>query len=74
MATTNHENLQIISYLTLRTLIGSFGVLLPIVLAVGGLISTGSLTLESSISSYYETSMRNEFVGILFVLRFFVLS
>lgn len=74
MSMANRENLQIISYLTLRTLIGSFGILLPIVLAVGGFISTGSFTLESSISSYYDTPMRDVFVGILFVLGFFLLA
>ena len=47
---------------------------MPIVLAVGGFISTGSLTLESSISSYYDTPMRDVFVGVLLVLGFFLLA
>jgi hypothetical protein len=74
MTNENRENLQIISYLTLRTLIGSLGIVLPIILAVGGFISTGNLVLESSISSYYQTPLRDVLVGVLFVLGFFLLT
>jgi hypothetical protein len=67
-------NIQIISYLTLRKLIGVIGIALPILLALGGFIFTQSFVLENSISSYYYTPMRDVFVGVLFVLGFFLLS
>ncbi len=70
----NDQNLQIISYLTLRKLIGAIGILLPIVLMVGDFAFSSSFHIQSSISNYYSTPMRNILVGVLFVLGFFLLS
>jgi len=70
---TNSQN-QIISYLTLRTLIGMIGILLPILLPLGLLVFGDNTPIENSISDYYGTIMRNVFVGFLFVLGFYLFS
>lgn len=63
----------IISYLTLRKAIGILGTSFPFLLYFGALIfyRTG---IQSSISSYYHTGMRDVFVGVLCVIGFFLLS
>ena len=63
----------VLSYLTLRKAIGILGVALPFVLALGALIvfQTG---LQSSLSSYYHTGMRDVFVGTLCAIGVFLLS
>lgn len=67
-------NNQIISYRTLRRLIGWIGVLLPLILIIGLSFFENSDTIQDSISDYYGTKMRDFFVGFLFVLSFFLLS
>ena len=69
--TDNHNSL-IISYLGLRRIIGIIGICHPIVLYFGGVwvFSTG---LQTSMSSYYYTGMRDVFVGLIFVSGFFLL-
>ncbi len=63
----------IISYMTLRKIIGLLGITLPFILSLGAvaIFRTG---IQSSISSYYHTGMRDVFVGILCVIGFFLLS
>lgn len=63
----------VFSYLELRKAIGLLGIAFPFVLSIGALIlfQTG---IQSSISSYYHTGMRDVFVGILCVIGFFLLS
>ncbi|MBI2556766.1 MAG: DUF998 domain-containing protein [Planctomycetes bacterium] len=63
----------IISYLTLRKIIGIQGFTLPLVLYLGALILFQT-NIQSSISSYYHTGMRGWFVGALFVIGFFLFS
>jgi hypothetical protein len=67
------EQSMVFSYLTLRKAIGILGIALPFVVSLGALIlfQTG---LQSSISSYYYTGMRDLFVGTLFTIGFFLLS
>lgn len=67
------ENALVISYLNLRKAIGFLGIAFPLVLYLGGLIffETG---LQTSVSYYYYTGMRDVFVGSLFVVGFFLLS
>ena len=67
------QNSLVISYLTLRTVIGILGIGLPIVVSLGALIifQTG---LQGSISGYYYTGMRNVLVGTLWATGFFLLS
>lgn len=74
MPTQNREDIQIISYLTLRTLIGSLGILIPVLLAIGGFLFSSSMVLEHSISNYYYTPMGDVLVGVLFVMGFFLLT
>lgn len=70
MTTTTDEyanETMIISFLTLRRLVGILGVALPFLLVLGALIvfRTGP---QSSISSYYHTGMRDVFVGLVCVI------
>ena len=65
-----NEKSLIISYLTLRKIIGILGIALPFVLYLGALIIF-QINIQSSISSYYYTGMRGVFVGTLFVIGFF---
>ena len=67
------EKSLVISYLTLRTVIGILGIALPVVVSLGALIifRTG---LQGSISGYYYTGMRNVLVGTLWATGFFLLS
>lgn len=66
---------QIISYLTLRTLIGALGILLPLLLFIANYISFSSTKIENSISDYYDNAAAGDvLVGVLFVLGFFLLS
>ncbi len=63
----------VFSYLALRKAIGLLGIAFPFVLSLGALIlfQTG---IQSSLSSYYHTGMRDVFVGTLCVIGFFLLS
>jgi len=70
-----NSNDQIIPYYTLRILIGAAGILLPILLVFGKLISQNSFSLEYSISDYYDNSTAGDIlVGVLFALAFFLVS
>lgn len=63
----------IFPYLKLRALIGMLGMALPFVTAIGGMVfyQTG---LQSSISAYYYTGMRDVLVGTLWAIGFFLFS
>jgi len=74
MNTLARKSQQLISYLALRKLIGTTGVLLPLLLPLSCLIIGENTALQDSISDYYYTEGRNFLVGILFVLGFFLLT
>lgn len=74
MKNTSSPNIQIISYLTLRTLIGLLGFILPVFLIIGEFFVSGNFYVYPSLSRYYYTSMRDIFTGVLFVIGFFLLS
>jgi hypothetical protein len=60
------------SYLAVRTSIGVVGMALPFVLVLGGLaVGTG---LQTSVSAYYHTGMRDIFVGSLCAIAVFLWS
>ena len=63
----------VFSYLTLRKAIGWLGTTLPFVLCLGAAVLFGK-GIQSSISYYYHTGMRDVFVGTLFAIGFFLLS
>ena len=64
----------LVSYLTLRKTIGTLGVTLPVLLAVGCFILGLCTELQASISDYYGTGMRDILVGVLFTIAWFLFS
>ena len=68
-----NERSLVFSYLAHRKAIGILGITFPFILSLGGLVifNTG---FQESLSAYYHTCMRDEFVGILFAIGFFLLS
>lgn len=64
----------IVSYLTLRRVVGFLGVILPIVLALWGFSLTNPPHLQDSISAYYDLRTRDVFVGILFAISWFMFT
>ncbi len=63
----------IMSYLTMRRMIGVLGLGLPVIVVLGGFIQSG-FTIQASISSYYFTNMHDFFVGILCSVSLFLIS
>lgn len=68
-----HHHDAVISYKTLRTIVGLIGFFLPFVLAIGYMVLCEP-AIRSSISSYYHTVMGDVFVGALFAIGVFMLS
>ncbi|PST83360.1 DUF998 domain-containing protein [Pedobacter yulinensis] len=60
-----------LSYRRLRKMVGVLGFCFPFALAFGSLLSGACTELQSSISGYYHTNMRDLFVGVLCVVAFF---
>ena len=60
------------SHLTLRRVVGTLGVALPVVLAAGTLLRGEGVA--RSISGFYATSMRDVFVGTLVAIGLFLLT
>jgi hypothetical protein len=63
----------LISFFNLRRAIGIVGMALPVVLLLGNLFF-GDHGIQSSISAYYYTGMRNVFVGAICAIAVFLLS
>jgi len=70
-ALRSHHDL-VLSYYRVRRAIGILGVILPIVLIIGGILSNNQI--EPSISDFYHTTMRDIFVGTLFAIGIFLIS
>lgn len=64
----------VLSYLALRGLIGVIGMSLPIVLVLGKIYVFHSPGIQSSVSAYYYTGMRDVFVGSLCAIGIFLMS
>ncbi|HXQ28043.1 MAG TPA: hypothetical protein VN848_02140 [Gemmatimonadales bacterium] len=64
----------IVSYLTLRKVVGILGMGLPVVLAVWGFCLQHAYHLLPSISDYYTLRTRDAFVGILFTIAWFLFT
>lgn len=60
------------SYLALRKAIGWIGILLPFTLMLGAFLIFNEKIIQSSISHYYHTSMRDVFVGALCAIALFM--
>ena len=66
------QNPLVISHLTLRRAIGVLGMAFPFILYFGGQL--GGYDIQSSISSYYHTNMRDVFVGVLWAIAVFMFA
>jgi hypothetical protein len=64
----------VISYLTIRKAIGLLGFFLPLILWVGVWMVQHDPQVQSSVSDYYYTIMRNIFVGILCAVSLFLFA
>ena len=67
------DNPLVLSYLGMRKAIGIIGISLPFVLAFGKILLE-SPGIQSSISDYYYTGMRDVFVGSLCAIAVFLMS
>jgi hypothetical protein len=65
---------DLVSYLTLRRVVGLLGVALPIIVAVWGFALSGCCELRPSISDYYALRTRDALVGILFAIAWFLFT
>jgi hypothetical protein len=69
----SNESSLVISYMTVRTVVGYMGIFLPIVLYFGALLLFGT-GLRPSISAYYHTGMGDVLVGTLFAFGVFLFA
>ena len=74
LTSTKAPDSMIISYMTLRKILGLLGVSLVPVMIIGSVAIDHVNTIEVSVSAYYYTSMRNGLVGILCGMSLFLLS
>ncbi len=65
---------RLISYLTLRKAVGILGISFPLVMVIGSVIGADCREIQSSISSYYHTDMRDIFVGIICAIALFLFA
>lgn len=69
------EQDQIISYKTLRIMMGLAGIFLPLLVFIGKAIAEKNYQLEFSISDYYNNTTGGDIlVGVLFALSFFLFA
>lgn len=68
------QNPHLISYFYLRKAVGLLGFALPVVLVVGSVLFGNCNEIQSSISDYYHTLMRDVFVGILSAIALFLFA
>ena len=59
------------NFYRIRQALGVLGLILPLLLILGGLLSLGEV--EPSISDYYHTILRDLFVGIMFAIAIFLI-
>ena len=74
MAPSTVSDDALVSYLTLRKVVGVLGIALPVVVYVWGAWITGEAGPLPSISDYYSLRTRDAFVGILFTVGWFLLT
>ncbi len=63
---------ELVSYLTLRRVVGVLGVCMPLIVMVWGFFLLSSLRVLPSISDYYSLRTRDVFVGTLFAIGWFL--
>lgn len=71
---TESENSLVISFLSLRRLIGYLGIGLPLILIVGSVLVGDCKEIQPSISAYYHTIMRDIFVAVISMIAIFLFS
>lgn len=65
---------ELVSYLTLRRVVGVLGVTMPIVVAAWGCLLDDPHRLLDTISDYYRFRTRDAFVGVLFTIAWFLFT
>ena len=65
---------EIISYYTMRKAVGVLGISLPLILIGGSFILGDCREVQSSISTYYHTNMRDVFVGFNCAVALFLVA
>jgi hypothetical protein len=65
---------QLISFNTLRRIVGLLGISFPFTMIIGTVCFSECKEIQSSISIYYHTDMRNIFVGFLCAIALFLYS
>ncbi|MEX0290375.1 MAG: hypothetical protein AB3N14_14815 [Flavobacteriaceae bacterium] len=68
-----HKTPFVISYITLRKTIGYIGICIPFFLVLGSVLIGDCTEIQSSISDYYHTVMRDGLVGAICAISFFLL-
>ena len=63
------SKLELVSYRTLRRLVGWLGIALPVVLLVGCAIVEPAAGMRPSISDYYYSPLRDVLVGFLLAVE-----
>lgn len=74
MTTHGTDEDALVSYLTLRRVVGVLGVALPVVVAVWGFGLCSCFRIQPSISDYYGLRTRDAFVGVLFAIAWFLFA
>ena len=74
MPSQDADQSLVISYLSLRRLIGVLGMALPLVVMIWGWTICGSTKVLPSISDYYSLRTRDAFVGILCAIACFLFT
>jgi hypothetical protein len=69
-----YDDDDLVSYRTLRRVVGVLGVSLPVVLAVWGFALEGRVEFLPSISDYYALRTRDVLVGVLFTIAWFLFT
>jgi hypothetical protein len=72
--TATGDDQALVSYLTLRRVVGLLGVTLPFILEFWGFGLCRCGDLQPSISDYYGLRTRDAFVGILFTIAWFLFT
>ena len=70
----NTDKQLLVSYFTLRRLVGLLAVSFPIALMIWGALSKDGIVIRSSMSDYYNSGARDFFVGVLFSMAVFLVT
>ena len=68
------EKHVLVSYLTLRRVLGILGVALPFILALWGFALCECMEIQDAISDYYSLRTRDALVGVLFAMAWFLFA